>query len=86
MPMMIVTIIPPGSLPGITNLAMAPAIKPRKIQERIPIFGGYRESRVDIKLKEARLLGDGRDPRISEGGVGDRVDDPDFGSLFIKML
>jgi hypothetical protein len=35
-------------------LASAPAIKPRKIQERIPIVKGYRESRGDIKFKKKR--------------------------------
>src|SRR5829696_6283679 len=32
MPMMMVTIIPPGSSPGIANLASAPAISPTMIQ------------------------------------------------------
>jgi hypothetical protein len=31
MPMRIVTIIPPGSFPGMTNFAIAPAMRPGKI-------------------------------------------------------
>ena len=38
MPMRIVTMIPPGSFPGIMNFARAPAIRPRKIQEKIPML------------------------------------------------
>jgi hypothetical protein len=55
MPMMIVTIMPPGSLPGMMNFASAPAIKPKKIQERIPMFEGYREIHSGIKAKRSAL-------------------------------
>src|SRR3989337_18973 len=49
MPMMMVTIIPPGSSPGIANLASAPAISPTMIQNnnadststRLPFVGHY---------------------------------------------
>ena len=36
-PMMIVTMIPPGSLPGMMALAMIPAMRPRTIHAMIPI-------------------------------------------------
>src|SRR4029450_4269211 len=36
-PMMIVTMMPPGSSPGMIALAMAPAIRPRTIQPMMPI-------------------------------------------------
>src|SRR5262249_7924295 len=38
MPMRIVTIIPPGSFPGMMNFAIAPAMRPRKIQEKTPML------------------------------------------------
>ena len=44
MPTMMVTMRPPGSLPGRMNLARAPAIRPRKIQENIPMPENYRET------------------------------------------
>src|SRR5258706_16151787 len=37
MPSNIVTIQPPGSRPGISSLAIAPATKPKMIHDRIPI-------------------------------------------------
>ena len=37
MPMRIVTIHPPGSLPGMMSFAIAPAIRPRQIQDKIPM-------------------------------------------------
>jgi hypothetical protein len=30
--------IPPGSFPGMMNFARAPAMRPRKIQEKIPML------------------------------------------------
>ena len=36
-PMMMVTMMPPGSSPGMIALAMAPAIRPRTIQPMIPM-------------------------------------------------
>ena len=36
-PMRIVTMIPPGSLPGMIALAIAPAIRPSTIHAMIPI-------------------------------------------------
>ena len=33
-----VTIIPPGSFPGMRNFAIAPATRPRKIQEKMPML------------------------------------------------
>ena len=36
-PMSIVTMMPPGSFPGMSALAIAPAIKPSTIQAIIPI-------------------------------------------------
>src|SRR5258707_15781866 len=36
-PISIVTMMPPGSFPGMSALAIAPAIKPSTIQARIPI-------------------------------------------------
>src|SRR5574339_423204 len=47
MPSTIVTMMPPGSRPGINSLAIAPTIKPKTIQPRMPIAhlphyeGGY---------------------------------------------
>jgi len=38
MPMRIVTMIPPGSFPGMMNFAIAPAMRPRKIQEKTPML------------------------------------------------
>src|SRR5262245_61114050 len=38
MPSSIVTMIPPGSRPGMTSLAMAPTIRPKMIQPRTPIM------------------------------------------------
>src|SRR6516164_5625112 len=37
-PMRIVTMIPPGSFPGMMNFAIAPAMRPRKIQEKTPML------------------------------------------------
>src|SRR5258705_3930486 len=37
MPISMVTMMPPGSLPGMRALAIAPAISPSTIQARIPI-------------------------------------------------
>ena len=37
-PIIIVTIIPPGSRPGNKNFAITPAISPKIIHENIPMF------------------------------------------------
>jgi hypothetical protein len=31
--------IPPGSFPGMINFAIAPAMRPRRIQEKMPMLG-----------------------------------------------
>src|SRR5216110_3217732 len=38
MPIIMETMMPPGSMPGMIALAIAPAIRPRTIHARIPIF------------------------------------------------
>ena len=37
MPMRIVTKIPPGSFPGMINFARAPAMRPKRIQDKMPM-------------------------------------------------
>src|SRR4029079_12004863 len=76
MPMRIVTMIPPGSFPGMIALAIAPAIKPRTIHAIIPITiasekGGLRHAVISQRVYQTELtttavdlgggrLGDGR--------------------------
>lgn len=40
-PISIVTIHPPGSFPGFNHLAIAPAIRPRAIHDKIPIIFAF---------------------------------------------
>jgi hypothetical protein len=49
MPMRIVTRHPPGSFPGMTNFARPPAIRPRRIQEKIPIASFLGQTRRAVK-------------------------------------
>src|SRR4029079_268421 len=60
MPMRIVTMIPPGSFPGMIALAIAPAIKPRTIHAIIPITiasekGGLRRSVISQRVYQTGL-------------------------------
>src|SRR6185503_6238945 len=70
-PMRIVTMIPPGSFPGMIALAIAPAIKPRTIHAIIPITiasekGGLRHAVISQRVYQTELtttavdLGGGR--------------------------
>jgi hypothetical protein len=45
MPIRIVTKIPPGSFPGMMNLARAPAMRPRRIHEKMPMPSFFRTIR-----------------------------------------
>ncbi len=51
MPMRIVTKNPPGSFPGMMNLARAPAMRPRRIHENMPMISSLapiRRKRKDL--------------------------------------
>src|SRR5262245_53448619 len=65
-PSSIVTMIPPGSRPGITSFAMAPTTRPNRIQPRMPIDSSRRchckddtasehEQAVDLEYERAVL-------------------------------
>src|SRR6185503_6377531 len=58
-PMMIVTMMPPGSSPGRTALAMAPASRPRTIQPMMPmgvVPPASVDDAADLDLAEGRLV------------------------------
>src|SRR6478735_1866890 len=57
MPMTMVMRKPPGSFPGTMNFARAPAIRPRKIQERNPIPLSLSRSSLRDQAKKGRYRG-----------------------------
>src|SRR4029077_3553298 len=65
-PTIIVTRQPPGSLPGTMNLASAPAIKPKRIQDSIP----HVSRRIFQSVRPGQILLFSAEERLQSGDVG----------------
>src|SRR4030095_6905043 len=65
-PMTMVMMQPPGSRPGIRNLAMAPAISPHTIHDRIPVISALLSALQPFHYPEGHAV---RDPCHRRGGI-----------------